>query len=139
MYDGQESGIVSLALDYYLLNQGTEDTKIALTINNELQFYESQTLVLPASWMFTEENFPLDRYENELQPQSMKINEWSNHVLRDMKAMHAYPYSFYVEYGDEITLSFVNANVLIGLIQVVATEPLVDYACLLYTSDAADE
>jgi len=128
MYDGQESGIVSLALDYYLLNQGTEDTKIALTINNELQFYESQTLVLPASWMFTEENFPLDRYENELQPQSMKINEWSNHVLRDMKAMHAYPYSFYVEYGDEITLSFVNANVLIGLIQVVATEPLVDYA-----------
>ena len=137
MYDGQDSGIISLAVDYYLLDQGTEDTKIALTINNEFQFYESQTLVLPASWMFTEETFPLDRYENELQPQSMKVNEWSNHVLRDMKAMHAYPYSFYVEYGDEITLSFVNAKVLIGLIQVVATEPLVDYATYRETSPTA--
>jgi len=137
MYDGQNSGIISLGLDYYLLDQGTEDTKIALTINNEFQFYESQTLVLPASWMFTEETFPLDRYENELQPQSMKVNEWSNHVLRDMKAMHAYPYSFYVEYGDEITLSFVNAKVLIGLIQVVATEPLVDYATYRETSPSA--
>ena len=137
MYDGQDSGIISLAVDYYLLDQGTEDTKIALTINNEFQFYESQTLVLPASWMFTEETFPLDRYENELQPQSMKVNEWSNHVLRDMKAMHAYPYSFYVEYGDEITLSFVNAKVLIGLIQVVATEPLVDYATYRETSPSA--
>lgn len=137
MYDGQNSGIISLALDYYLLDQGTEDTKIALTINNEFQFYESQTLVLPASWMFAEETFPLDRYENELQPQSMKVNEWSNHVLRDMKAMHAYPYSFYVEYGDEITLSFVNAKVLIGLIQVVATEPLVDYATYRETSPTA--
>ncbi len=120
-----------------MLDQGTEDTKIALTINNEFQFYESQTLVLPASWMFAEETFPLDRYENELQPQSMKVNEWSNHVLRDMKAMHAYPYSFYVEYGDEITLSFVNAKVLIGLIQVVATEPLVDYATYRETSPTA--
>ncbi|MEY3692413.1 MAG: hypothetical protein RLZZ388_584 [Bacillota bacterium] len=137
MYDGQNSGIISLALDYYLLDQGTEDTKIALTINNEFQFYESQTLVLPASWMFAEETFPLDRYENELQPQSMKVNEWSSHVLRDMKAMHAYPYSFYVEYGDEITLSFVNAKVLIGLIQVVATEPLVDYATYRETSPSA--
>lgn len=137
MYDGQNSGIISLALDYYLLDQGTEDTKIALTINNEFQFYESQTLVLPASWMFAEETFPLDRYENELQPQSMKVNEWSSHVLRDMKAMHAYPYSFYVEYGDEITLSFVNAKVLIGLIQVVATEPLVDYATYRETSPTA--
>jgi len=137
MYDGQNSGIISLGLDYYLLDQGTEDTKIALTINNEFQFYESQTLVLPASWMFTEETFPLDRYENELQPQSMKVNEWSNHVLRDMKALHAYPYSFYVEYGDEITLSFVNAKVLIGLIQVVATEPLVDYATYRETSPTA--
>ncbi len=137
MYDGQDSGIISLALDYYLLDQGTEDTKIALTINNEYQFYESQTLVLPASWMFAEENFPLDRYENELQPQSMKVNQWSNHVLRDMKAMHAYPYSFYVEYGDEITLSFVNAKVLIGLIQVVATEPLMDYESYREMSPAA--
>ncbi|MFZ9139155.1 MAG: ABC transporter substrate-binding protein [Bacilli bacterium] len=128
VYDGQESGIISLALDYYLLDQGTEDTKIALTINNEFQFYESQTLVLPASWMFAEDTFPLDRYENELQPQSIKVNAWSNHVLRDMKAMHAYPYQFYVEYGDEITLQFVNAKVLVGKIQVVTSEPLIDYA-----------
>ncbi len=137
MYDGQESGIISLALDYYLLDQGTEDTKIALTINHEFQFYEAQTIVLPASWKFTDETFPLDRYENELQPQSMKVNEWASHALRDMKAMHAYPYSFYVEYGDEITLRFVNAKVLIGLIQVVVTEPLVDYAAYRETSPAA--
>lgn len=127
IYDGQDSGIISLALDYYLLDQGTEDTKIAITINQQYQFYESQTLVLPSTWMFAEDNFPLDRYENELQPQSMKVNQWSSHVIRDMKAMHAYPYSFYVEYGDEIQISFVNANVLIGLVQVVTSSPLIEY------------
>jgi ABC-type glycerol-3-phosphate transport system substrate-binding protein len=127
VYDGQTSGIISIALDYYLLDQGTEDTKIALTINDEFQFYESQTLVLPASWVFAETEFPVDRYENELQPQSMKVNQWSSHVLRDMKAMHAYPYSFYVEYGDVISLRFVNAKVLVGLVQVVTSSPLIDY------------
>jgi hypothetical protein len=39
-YDGDESGLISIALDYFILDQGTEDTKLSLTINNDYQFYE---------------------------------------------------------------------------------------------------
>ena len=126
-YDGDESGLISIALDYFILDQGTEDTKLSLTINNDYQFYESQTLVLPSSWTFLDENFPLDRYENEMQPQSVKESMWVNHTLRDMKALHAYPYDFYVEPGDVITLDYVNANVLVGLIHIVPNHPLITY------------
>ena len=126
-YDGNESGLVSFALDYFILDQGTEDTKFSIMINGAYQFYESQTLILPSSWTFMDDTFPLDRYENEMQPQSIKQSQWANHALRDMKALHAYPYQFFVEYGDEIVISYVNAKVLIGLIQVVVNTPLDDY------------
>jgi len=126
-YQGQHSGLVSFGLDYFLLDDNTEDTKISLTINDELQFYESQALILPAIWQFATEDFALDRYENELQPLSIKQRMWQSQSLRDMRALHAYPFQYFVEPGDVISLHFVNAKVLIGQISLETVEPLIAY------------
>ena len=126
-YEGQTSGLVSFSLDYFLLDDNTEDTKISLTINDALQFYESQALILPATWQFATEEFALDRYENELQPLSIKQRIWQTQTLRDMRALHAYPFQYFVEPGDVISLHFVNANVLIGQVFLVTVEPLINY------------
>ena len=126
-YQGQHSGLVSFGLDYFLLDDNTEDTKISLTINDELQFYESQALILPAIWQFATEDFALDRYENELQPLSIKQRMWQSQSLRDMRALHAYPFQYFVEPGDVICLHFVNAKVLIGQISLETVEPLIAY------------
>jgi len=126
-YQGQTSGLVSFSIDYFLLNNNTEDTKISLTLNNDLQFYESQALILPAIWEFATEDFALDRYENELQPLSIKQQLWQSQIIRDMRTLHAYPFQYFVNPGDVITLHYVNADVLIGKIELITVEPLVDY------------
>lgn len=126
-YNGNTSGLTTLALDYYLLDQTTQDTKISVLVNGELPFYESQALVLPASWQFATEDFALDRYENELQPLSVKMSQWANHALRDMRTFHAYPFTYYVRPGDVITLAFVNTSVLIGWVTMQPLQTLQDY------------
>jgi ABC-type glycerol-3-phosphate transport system substrate-binding protein len=127
-YDGPTSGLTYFAVDYYLLDQGTEDTKISLSINGQSQFYESQAIILPATWQFATEDFALDRYRNELQPQSIKVNQWQYQPLRDMRTFHAGPFAFMVGQGDQITLSFVNANVIIGQIYTISAPQIPSYA-----------
>ncbi len=126
-YDGPTSGLTYFAVDYYLLDQGTEDTKISVFINGESQFYESQAIILPSTWQFATEDFALDRYRNELQPQSIKVNQWQYQPLRDMRTFHAGPFAFMVGQGDQITLSFVNANIIIGQIYTISAPQIPSY------------
>jgi ABC-type glycerol-3-phosphate transport system substrate-binding protein len=126
-YDHPFAALSFLAVDYFILDQGTEDTKIDVQINDAWQFYESQAIILPSSWQFTTEEFALDRYNNELQPLSTKVNSWQRQSLRDMRTLHAEPFAFFLDEGDQIKLSFVNANVLIGRIYVINPEPLPTY------------
>jgi maltose-binding protein MalE len=127
-YDFAYPALSYFAIDYYILDQGTEDTKVSIKINDEWQFYESQAIILPSQWQFTTEDFALDRYENELQPLSAKVNQWQHQAIRDMRTFHAHPFAFFLSQGDEVSISFVNAQVLIGRIYVIDPPPLVDYA-----------
>lgn len=115
------------SLDYYLLDDGVEDTKVSVLINGEPQFYEAQALVLPAAWQFVTDTFALDRYENELQPNSEKRLEWTTTSLEDPRRLHIGPLAFFVEPGDVITLAFVNAPFLVGAIESIRYQPLPSY------------
>ncbi len=126
-YDFAYPALSYFALDYFILDQGTEDTKLSLQVNQVSQFYESQTLILPSQWEFATEGFAVDRYQNELQPLSQKVNQWQYQPIRDYKAFHPQPFAFLLASGDTVTLSFVNANVLIGRIYVIDSQPLQDY------------
>ena len=127
-YDFPYPALSYFALDYFILDQGTEDTKISLLINQASQFYESQTLILPSQWEFATEEFALDRYQNELQPLSQKRNQWQHQPIRDHKAFHPFPFAFLLSSGDTVTLSFVNTNVLIGRVYVIDPQRLPNYA-----------
>ena len=126
-YDFASPALSYFAVDYYILDQGTEDTKVSIKVNDDWQFYESQAIILPSQWQFTTEEFALDRYQNELQPSSAKVNQWQHQPLRDMRTFHANPFAFFLSEGDEVSISFVNAQVLIGRIYVIDPPPLVDY------------
>ena len=114
-------------VDYYLLDDGVEDTKVSVRINGELQFYEAQAMVLPSSWAFVSDTFALDRYENELQPNSQKVKQWANVELKDPRALHAGAFAFFLEAGDEVTFEFVNAPFLIGAIHAIKQPKLPTY------------
>jgi hypothetical protein len=115
------------SIDYYVLDEGVEDTKVSVLINGQSQFYESQALILPAQWAFVTDTFNLDRYENELQPNSEKVKQWSSTTLSDPRRLHVGPFAFFIEPGDEVTLQFVNAPFLIGAIESIRYEQLPTY------------
>ena len=122
-----ESGLYYLALDYYELENTIENTQINIKVNGVNPFYESQTLVLPSVWAFSSSTFLLDRYENEIQPSSVKEKDWYTHSLNDYRGMHPGLFAFYLEADDEITISYVNGELLIGNIYYVLQEDIMSY------------
>jgi ABC-type glycerol-3-phosphate transport system substrate-binding protein len=119
--------LAAIALDYFILDQGTEDTKVSIQINDEWQFYESQAIVLPSVWQFGTEEFALDRYQNELQPISVKANAWQSMTLRDTRGLHGYPFEFFIFTDDVVSFQFVNASVLMKNFRLEPVTPLPTY------------
>ena len=120
-----------IEVEYFILEEGVEDTKISVLINEELPFYESQNIVLPVEWEFVQDEFALDRYKNELQPASEKQIEWRKTILKDQRFLHPDPYAYVLEEGDKVSLQFVNASVLIGRISIVDLPEVPTYATYL--------
>ncbi len=109
-----QAGLYALALDYYEVESNIDQAQISILINGESPFYESQTLVLPSTWRLTDTEFSKDRYGNEIQPSSEKLQSWYHHELDDYRGMHPGLFYFHLEQGDVITIEYVNQDILIG-------------------------
>ncbi len=128
-----QSGLYAFAIDYYEIESDIEQAQISILINGESPFYESQTLVLPSTWAFSTTEFSDDRYGNEIQPNSNKIQDWYHHELNDYRGMHPGLFYFYLEQGDEITINYVNQNLLVGDIYYVTMQETPTYDQYLAT------
>jgi hypothetical protein len=126
-HTGAQAGIVHLALDFFDVESNISNTQISISVNGEAPFYESQTLTLPAEWTLNSTVFTLDRYDNEIQPGSTKIQAWFHHEINDFNGMHPGLFSFYLEPGDIVTIGYVNAEILIGQVFYVAEDSLPTY------------
>lgn len=121
------SGLYYIAMDYHEVENNIDNTQIGIKINGETQFYESLTLVLPSVWKFSSSEFLLDRYQNEIQPNSIKQKAWYTHQINDYKGMHPGLFGFYLDEGDEIEIYHVNGELLIGNIYFVTQEEIPSY------------
>lgn len=124
---GLQEGLYNLALDYYELSDLIDANQISIKINGENPYYESQTLVLPSHWVFDTTEFSLDRYKNEIHPQSHKEKSWMHHQVSDVKGLHEGLFLFPLKANDVITISFVNTYVLIGQVYLTYEEGLLTY------------
>jgi ABC-type glycerol-3-phosphate transport system substrate-binding protein len=122
-----EAGLYYLAIDYLQTDQAIDNTQIGIRINNEIPFHESQTIVLPSLWQFTSDEFKLDRYFNEIQPRSEKINAWRTHRIHDYRGMHPGLFAFYMEANDVVEIFSVHGELLIGSIHFVLDDDLLTY------------
>ena len=121
------SGLYYFAIDYYELQDNINQAQIAISINGEPQFYEAQTLVLKSKWVYDTYDFQLDRYENEIMPSSHKVKQWFHQEIYDFRGMHPGYFAFYLEQGDEITISHVNQELLIGQVYYIKNESFMTY------------
>ncbi|MFH0767131.1 MAG: hypothetical protein V1920_03455 [Bacillota bacterium] len=133
-----ESGLYYFGIDYYELEEGINNTQISITINGVNPFYESQTLVLPSKWMMTTTLFTLDRYQNEIQPSSDKIKNWSHHKINDYRGMHPGLFAFELNENDVIEIRYVNGQLLLGQFYYVREDRIPTYSNYLATNGNAD-
>ena len=122
-----DSGLTYLAIDYLELDTNFDNPKMSLLINGDAPFYEAQTIGLPSTWSFKQDEFDVDRYGNELQPASEKVQSWHTSPLRDLKGLHRGYFGFTLTQGDTITLRGVNTRLLIGAIRLIPNLDLPSY------------
>ncbi|WP_162849138.1 extracellular solute-binding protein [Haploplasma axanthum] len=122
-----EEGIYYIAIDYYELDQLIDNNQISIKINGEVPFIESETLVLKSKWIFAKDEFSNDRYGNEIQAGANKEIGWYNQKIYDYKGIHPNYYGYHLKNGDEITISYVNKDLLIGEVSFFKTETIKTY------------
>ncbi len=115
----QTSGLYYLDITYLLVDNNVDAVQYQLEINGTSPFFEAQTLILPSSWVFEQETFTLDRYNNDIQPRSIKEVEWQHTIIRDFKGMYQHPYLIHLSKDDVLSLSYVNSRFLVASISVV--------------------
>ena len=122
-----QSGLYYLDLTYLLADNNVDAVQYQVKINGQSPFYEAQTLILPSSWVFEQETFTLDRYNNDIQPRSIKEVQWQHTMIQDYKGSYQSPFMFYLETNDVITISYVNSRFLVAELGLVEYQQPVSY------------
>ncbi len=125
--DIEKAGLYYIEIDYLDLNKQINDNQISLLINDKSPFFEAQTLKLPSKYYFERTDFLKDRYENEIQPSSLKRDEWQTTPLKDYDGLHPGFFGFYLKPGDQISLTHNAGKYLIGQISFIKQEKLITY------------
>ena len=109
-----QAGLYYIDIEYLLADNNVDAVQYQIEMNGDSPYYEAQTLILPSSWVFEQETFTLDRYENDIQPRSIKEVEWQNTIIQDFKGMYKEPFLFYISPNDVMTISYVNSRFLVA-------------------------
>ena len=126
-YEIPKKGLYYFEIDYLDLNDQINDNQISILINNKAPFFEALTIKLPSLYYFEKTDFSKDRYKNEIQPSSIKKEEWQTTKIKDYDGMHPGYFGFYLKPGDIIEIEHNAGKVLIGEIRVITAEELITY------------
>ena len=126
-----QAGLYYLDIDYLLADNNVDAVQYQIEINGDSPYYEAQTLILPSYWVFEQETFTLDRYENDIQPRSIKEVKWQNTIIQDFKGMYKEPFLFYISPNDVMTISYVNSRFLVAEISFTQYEAPMSYESFL--------
>ena len=126
-HNALRDGLFRISLNYMIVDPAIDAVQIDLKINGETPFYESQTLVLPSEWQFETNIFTKDRYNNDIQPRSYRPEVWQSVELKDYKGMYQSNYQFFLRTGDTISLSYINASILVESVSYVTENETPSY------------
>lgn len=114
-----QAGLYYLDIDYLLADSNVDAVQYQIKINGESPFYEAQTLILPSSWVFEQSTFTLDRYNNDIQPRSIREVKWQNTIIQDYKGVYNTPFLLHLSPNDVMTISYVNSRFLVAEVSII--------------------
>jgi len=124
----ERTGVYNIMIDYVHNTNNILPNEIAVEVNGSFLFEESRIIKLPSLWAFESDEFILDRYGNEVLPNSIKTNEIQTLRLRDTTALNIDPLLFPLEAGDNtITITLETGSMFVGNIRVLPPEEVLTY------------
>ncbi len=98
--DIDQRGAYVFALEHMDIGTNLLENQIAVKVNGEFLYDESEFIALPTEWEFAQDNFSLDRYGNEILPMSKKIEQFETSYFYDSTGLNARPLTFLLESGE---------------------------------------
>lgn len=124
-----ETGLYNIAVDFYSLSDDYLDFELALKVNDEIQYQESQQLILYKLWHNQDQSFSVDRYGNDYYGLQEQIFSWTNQSLMDPMGLYVEPLCFLLESGrNTITIERVKGELMLGNIAITGIAAVPDYA-----------
>ena len=122
------AGAYNIKIDQLDIGESILSNEISLSIDNEHQYIESEVIELPTYWQFEDSDFSLDRYGNEIIPNSIKNEEWTSSYLYDSTGLNALPLKFNFNAGvNNVEIEYLAGEILLGNIYITPVEEVISY------------
>jgi len=134
----EEPRLFNIGIHYVDISDNLLPAEISVMLNGETPFAEADAIKLHALWGFERETFIVDRYENEVMPQSEKIMNVRHMMLRDTTALNQSDLVFELPAGEnELTLRLGAGKILLGNITLTSPTDLPSYETYVNSHDAS--
>jgi len=125
--DVLEEGLYAINFEYMATTESVRNIEISVLINDEVQYFESKSIILPTFYENPEE-FIKDRYGNDIMPVSKRYETWTNFTLRDTQRLIEDVLLFKLESGtNKITIIRRNGDFLLSKATVKTKKVLPSY------------
>jgi ABC-type glycerol-3-phosphate transport system substrate-binding protein len=98
--DIPEGGLYYFTLNYNALNNSFTDITVALRVNDEIQYTEANTIILPVFWEDESKIYPIDKYGDESSPLQRQIHGPHTVSLYDTRYTMDLPLNFLLRQGE---------------------------------------
>lgn len=114
-----EKGSYALSFDYFLLTDGLQSTEYSIQVNGESPDGGAGRFVLPPLWKNVSDEFPRDRFGNEVMPSQRRAEEWLTATWADSNPLNPDPLMVRLNEGkNKIRVTVANGELLGGKITV---------------------
>ncbi|MFP4287379.1 MAG: extracellular solute-binding protein [Candidatus Izemoplasmataceae bacterium] len=134
-----EAGAYQIALNQMDIGESILNHRIAVKINGEFQYEEAQSIDLYTDWVFSTDEFPLDRYGNEILPNSIKNPSLKMTYLFDTTGLNSDPLLFNLRSGlNTIELIHVRGSFVVSDLTVESPKEPLSYEDYLQLHNSHD-
>ncbi len=117
-----------IAVRYFDASTSTLPVNCAVAIDGAYTCYEMRNQQFESEWKYETEEFEVDRYGNEIVPQSVRIPTWREKYLSDASAITIEPFWFELSEGEHtVEFNCSQGNIIISKILLTA-EPKNNYS-----------
>ena len=129
-------GLFRLGIDFYSLSDDYLDLELAVQVNGEIPYLESQQILLYKTWHNPDQQFSTDRYGNDFYGAQEQWHRWTYQDFMDPMGLFNDPLVFHLEAGaNTITLSKIKGSLLLGDVKITGLKELCTYQD--YLADAS--